>query len=59
MAHDSRCRDDSTLALNRRELLGRYGMRFGLIALAGLLADDTYRHLAAGLAIVAWAPMNI
>jgi hypothetical protein len=32
--------DDSPLSLNRRELLGRCGMGFGLIGLAGIMADD-------------------
>ena len=33
--------NDSAGPLNRRELLGRCGMGFGLIGLAGLMADDT------------------
>ena len=32
--------DDMVRSLNRRELLGRCGMGFGLIGLAGILADD-------------------
>jgi hypothetical protein len=40
MSHYSRYPDDSTLPLNRRELLGRCGMGFGLIGLARIMADD-------------------
>jgi hypothetical protein len=40
MEHKARDRDDSPLSLNRRELLGRCGMGFGLIGLAGIMADD-------------------
>ena len=40
MSNDSSCRHDPNLAFNRRELLGRCGMGFGLIGLAGIMADD-------------------
>jgi Protein of unknown function (DUF1501) len=40
MEHKARDRDDSPLSLNRRELLERCGMGFGLIGLAGIMADD-------------------
>ncbi|MFI5454475.1 MAG: DUF1501 domain-containing protein [Isosphaerales bacterium] len=40
MSHNAPCRHDPMFALDRRELLGRCGMGFGLIGLAGILADD-------------------
>ena len=40
MPHDPRSHPDPTLGLSRRELLARCGMGFGLIGLAGVLADD-------------------
>ncbi len=40
MPHDPQTRPDPALGLTRRELLGRCGMGFGLIGLAGVLADD-------------------
>jgi Protein of unknown function (DUF1501) len=46
MARDSRYRNDSNSALNRRELLGRCGMGLGLIGLAGLMADDNVLGLS-------------
>jgi hypothetical protein len=46
MPHNSPSHDDSTFALNRRELLARCGMGFGLIGLAGLIADDNVLGLS-------------
>jgi hypothetical protein len=40
MMHDSLDHDQIPRSLNRRELLGRCGMGFGLIGLAGLMADQ-------------------
>ncbi len=40
MPHDSLPETDPRSALTRRDLLGRCGMGFGLIGLAGVLADD-------------------
>ena len=40
MSDHSSCRHDPNLMVNRRELLGRCGMGFGLIGLAGIMADD-------------------
>ena len=40
MSHESAFRNDSAQPLNRRELLCRSGMGFGLIGLAGVLAGD-------------------
>ncbi len=40
MNHDSHDRDNLAQSLNRRELLGRCGMGFGLIGLAGIMIDD-------------------
>jgi hypothetical protein len=47
MARNSSCRDDSAGSLDRRELLKRCGMGFGLIGLAGVLADDNRVWLSA------------
>jgi hypothetical protein len=41
MPDDLRCHPDPIFGLTRRELLARCGMGFGLIGLAGVLADDT------------------
>ncbi len=46
MSHDSSPDSDPSLALTRRELLGRSGMGFGLLGLAGVLADDRTLGLA-------------
>ena len=40
MPHDPQLHPDPAFGLNRRELLARCGMGFGLIGLAGVLADD-------------------
>jgi hypothetical protein len=40
MSHDSSPDSDPSLALTRRDLLGRCGMGFGMIGLAGVLSDD-------------------
>lgn len=40
MTNQPRDCDDVARSLNRRELLGRCGMGFGLIGLAGILADE-------------------
>jgi len=56
MPYDSRCRRDPLLALNRRELLGRCGMGFGVIGLAGILADDNL--LGLGSAASAASPQS-
>jgi uncharacterized protein DUF1501 len=40
MSHDPPPHLDPSLALTRRDLLGRCGMGFGMIGLAGVLSDD-------------------
>jgi hypothetical protein len=54
MPHNLPCIDDRARPFNRRELLGRCGMGFGLIGLTGILADD--RSLSLGSAVRAGAP---
>ena len=59
MSLESPHQNDSGPTLTRRELLGRCGMGFGLIGLAGILADDNLLGSAAsactGSAQVPWA----
>jgi hypothetical protein len=57
MSNDVRYQDESADPLNRRELLGRCGMGFGLIGLAGIMADDKLLGPSAVLASTAHGPL--
>src|SRR5580700_5887199 len=47
MSRNSPPAHDPTAALSRRELLGRCGMGFGMVGLAGVLAADDGHGIAA------------
>ena len=57
MAHDSPSNSEPNVALTRRDLLGRCGMGFGMIGLAGVLSDDRSLGLVSPARADALSPM--